>query len=110
MGGHDVGPRSDSDQYNDESDEPLIASSKSKKHADRSGDKMRSGCVSSSSSEDQSSVARHRSSGPSGARPGHGPDPPCCGGWHCLTFPPGMLKGMDTFGRVLSLPDPGECA
>ena len=33
---HDIEPRSASDQYNDESDEPQISSSKSKKHADKS--------------------------------------------------------------------------
>ena len=66
---HDVEPRSALDQYNDESDEPRIASSKSKKHADKSKHKVRSRYVSSSSEEDQSSVARHRSSNPSGAQP-----------------------------------------
>ena len=82
---HDVEPRSASDQYNDESDEPRIASSKSKKHSDKSTHKVRSRYVSSSSEEDQSSVARHRSSKPSGAQPSgavsdqdqpqHDPDP-----------------------------------
>ena len=78
---HDVDPRSASDQYNDDSDEPRISSSKSKKHADKSKHKVRSRYVSSSSEEDQSSVARHRSSKPSGAisdqdQPQHDPDPP----------------------------------
>ena len=59
---HDVDPRSASDQYNDDSDEPRISSSKSKKHADKSKHKVRSRYVSSSSEEDQSSVARHRCS------------------------------------------------
>ena len=77
------------DQYNDESDEPRIASSKSKKHADKSKHKVRSRYVSSSSEEDQSSVARHRSSKPFGAQPSgaasdqdqpqHDPDPPIIG-------------------------------
>ena len=61
---HEVEPRSASDQFNDESDEPQIASSKSKKHADKSKHKVRSRYVASSSEEDQSSVARHRSSKP----------------------------------------------
>ena len=77
---HDVDPRSASDLYNDESDEPRIPSSKSKKHADKSKHQVRSRYVSSSSEEDQSSVARHRSSKPSGAlsdqdQPQHDPDP-----------------------------------
>ena len=78
---HDIEPRSPSDQYNDESDEPRISSSKSKKHPDKSKHKVRSRYVSSSSEEDQSSVARHRSSKPSGAQPSdqdqpqHDPDP-----------------------------------
>ena len=59
---------------------------KPKKHADNSKHKVRSKYVSSSSEEDQSSVARHRSSKPSGAQPSgtlsdqdqpqHDPDPP----------------------------------
>ena len=57
-----------------------MSSSKSKKHADKSEHKARSRYVSSSSEEDQSSVARHRSSKPSGAisdqnQPQHDPDP-----------------------------------
>ena len=76
---HEVEPMSASDQYNDESDEPRIASCKSKKHADKSKHKVRSRYVSSSSEEDQSSVARHRSSKPSGTvsdqdQPQHDPD------------------------------------
>ena len=83
---HDIEPRSASDQYYDESDEPRIPSSKPKKYADKSRHKVRSRYVSSSSEEDQSSVARHRSSKPSGAQPSgalsdqdqpqHNPDPP----------------------------------
>ena len=65
--GIDVEPRSASDQYYDESDEPRIPSSKPKKHADKSRHNVRSRYISASSEEDQSSVARHRSSKPSGA-------------------------------------------
>ena len=54
------------DQYNDESDESRIPSTKPKKHADKSRHKVRSKYVSSSSEEDQSSATRHRSSKPSG--------------------------------------------
>ena len=96
---HDLEPRSTSDQCNDESDEPLISSSKSIKHADKSKHKVRSRYV--SSSEDQSSVARHGSSKPSGAisdqdQPQHDPDP------HyreeALTFPPNTLKKWTPLG------------
>ena len=83
---HDVGPRSASDQYSDESDQPRMSSTKPKKHADKSKYKSRSRYVSSSSEEDQPSVAKHRSSKPSGAQPSgansdqdqsqHDPDPP----------------------------------
>ena len=77
---HEVEPRSASDQYYDESDEPWISSSKPQKHADKSRHKVRSRYVSSSSEEDQSSATRHRSSKPSGAlsdqdQPQHDPDP-----------------------------------
>ena len=65
---HEADPRSASDQYYDESDEPQISSSKPKKHADKSRHKVRSRYVSSSSEEDQSSAIRHRSSKPSGAQ------------------------------------------
>ena len=83
---HNVEPRSTSNHYNDESDEPHMSSSKSRKHADKSKHKVRSTYISSSSEEDQSSVARHRSSKPSVAHPSgaisdqdqpqHDPDPP----------------------------------
>ena len=77
----DVCPRSASDQYSDESDQPRMSSTKPKKHADKSKYKSRSRYVSSSSEEDQPSVAKHRSSKPSGAnsdqdQPQHDPDPP----------------------------------
>ena len=83
---HEVESRSASDQFNEESDESRIPSTKPKKHSDKSKHKTRSRYVSSSSEEDQSSVARHRSSKPSGAQPSgavsdqdhpqHDPDPP----------------------------------
>ena len=77
---HEVDPRSASDQYYDESDEPRISSTKPKKHADKSRHKVRSRYVSSSSEEDESSATRHRSSKPSGAlsdqdQPQRDPDP-----------------------------------
>ena len=78
---HEVEPRSASDQFNNESDEPRIPSTKPEKHADKSKHKARSRYVSSSSEEDQSSASRHRSTEPSGAlsdqdQPQYDPDPP----------------------------------
>ena len=80
-----VDPRSVSDQLDEDSDEPRIPSSRSKKHSDKSKHKSRSRYVSSSSGEDQSPAARHRSSKPSRAQPSgaasdqdlpqHDPDP-----------------------------------
>ena len=66
---HEVESRSASDLSDKESDEPRIPSTKPKKHSDKSKHESRSRYVSSSSEEDQSSVARHRSSKPSGAQP-----------------------------------------
>ena len=81
-----VDPGSASDQPYEDFDEPRIPSSKPKKHSDKSKHKSRSRYVSSSSGEDQSPVARHRSSKPSRAQPSgaasdqdlpqHDPDPP----------------------------------
>ena len=113
----DVEPRSASDQYNDESDETRISSSKSKKHADKSKHKVRSRYVSSSSEEDQSSVARHRSSKPSGAQPfgaishhdqpQHDPDPSYYGEV-ALMFPPNMLKKWTPSGAFFLSLTPGS--
>ena len=83
---HEGEPRSASDQYYVESDEPQMSPTKPKKHADKSRQKVRCRYVSSSSEEDQSSATRHRSSKPSVAQPSgpifdqdqpqHDPDPP----------------------------------
>ena len=108
---HDVEPRSALDQYNDESNEPRISSSKSKKHADKSKHKVRSRYVSSSSEEDQSSVARHRSLKPSGAmsdQPQHDPDPPYYREVALSDVPSQYAEEVDTFRCILSLPDPRE--
>ena len=112
---HDVDPRSASDQYNDESDEPQISSSK---HADKSKHKVRSRYVSSSSEEDQSSVARHRSSKPSGAQPSgalsdqdqpqHDPVPPYYREVALSDISSQYAEEADTFRRILSLPDPRD--
>ena len=50
---HAIEPRSASDQYSGRSDEPRVASSRPKQHADRRKHKVRSRYVSSSSEEDQ---------------------------------------------------------
>ena len=115
---HVVDPRSASDQLTDESNEPRISSSRSQKHADKSKHKVRSRYVSSSSEEDQSSVFRHRSSKPSGAQPSgalsdqdqpqHDPDPPYYREVALSDVPSQYAEEMDTFRRILSLPDPRD--
>ena len=112
---HDVDPRSALDQYNDDSDEPQISSSKSKKHADKIKHKVRSRFVSSSSEEDQSSVVRHRSSKPSGAQPSgalsdqdqpqHDPDPPYYREVALSDVASQYAEEVDIFRHILSLPD-----
>ena len=115
---HEIESRSASDQSNEESDEPRIPSTKPKKHSDKSKPKSRSRYVSSSSGEDQSSVARHRSSKPSGAQPSgafsdqdlpqHDPDPPYYREVALSDIPSQYAEEVDTFRRILSLPDPRE--
>ena len=115
---HEVEPRSASDQYNDESDNPRIPSTKPKKHADKSRHKPRSRYVSSSSEEDQSSASRHRSSKPSRAQPSgalfdhdqpqHDPDPPYYREVALSDVSSQYAEEVDTFRRILSLPDPRE--
>ena len=110
---HDTEPRSTSDQYSGQSDEPLVASSRSKKHADRSKHKVRSSYVCSSSEDDESSAPRHRSSKPSGAHPDqdqhqHNPDPPYYREVALSDVPSQYAEEVDTFRRILALPDPRE--
>ena len=113
-----VDPRSASDQLDEDSDEPRIPSSRSKKHSDKSKHKSRSRYVSSSSGEDQSPAARHRSSKPSRAQPSgatsdqdlpqHDPDPPYYREVALSDMPSQYAEEVDTFRRILSLPDPWE--
>ena len=115
---HEVQSRSASDPSHKESDESRIRSTKPKKHSDKSKYKSRSRYVSSSSEEDQSSVARHRSSKPSGAQPSgavsdqdlpqHDPDPPYYREVALSDIPSQYAEEVDTFRRILSLPDPRE--
>ena len=113
-----VDPGSASDQLNEESDEPRIPSTRPKKHSDKSKHKSRSRYVSSSSGEDQSPAARHRSSKPSRAQPSgavsdqdlpqHDPDPPYYNEVALSDMPSQYAEEVDTFRRILSLPDPRE--
>ena len=69
--------------------------------------------VSSSSEEDQSSVARHRYSKPSGAvsdqdLPQHDPGPPYYREVALSDIPSQYAEEVDTVRRILSLPDPRE--
>ena len=88
------------------------------KHADKSRHKVRSRYMSSSSEEDQSSVTRHGSSKPSETRPSgalsdqdqpqHDPDPPYYREVALFDVPSQYTEEVDTFRRILSLPDPRE--
>ena len=66
--------------------------------------------MSSSSGEDQSPAARHRSSKPSRAQllPQHDPDPPYYREVALSDMPSQYAEEVDTFRRILSLPDPRE--
>ena len=106
-----VDPSSASDQLNEDSDEPRIHSSRPKKHSDKSKHKSRSRYV-SSSEEDQSPVARHRSSKPSRAQPSGAasdqdlpqddPDPPYYREVALSDIPSQYSEEVDTFRRILS--------
>ena len=84
---------------------------------DKNKHKSRSRYVSSSSEEDQSSVARHRSSKPSGAQPSgaasdqdlpqHDPDPPYYREV-ALTFPHSTLKRSTLLGAFFPSLTPGS--
>ena len=74
--------------------------------------------MSSSSEEDQSSVPRHRSAKPSGAQPSgalsdqdqplYDPDPPYYREVALSDVPSQYTEEVDTFRRILSLPDDRE--
>ena len=74
--------------------------------------------MSSSSGEDQSPAAKHRSSKPSRAQPSgavsdqdlpqHDPDPPYYREVALSDMPSQYAEEVDTFRRILSLPDPRE--
>ena len=95
-----------------------MSSTKPQKHANKSKYKSRFRYVSSSSVEDQPSVAKHRSSKLSGAQPSgansdqdqpqHDPDPPYYREVALADIPSQYAEEVDTFKRILSLPDPRE--
>ena len=111
-----VAPSSASDQLDEDSDEPRIHP-RPKKHSDKSKHKSRSRYV-SSSEEDHSPVARHRSSKPSRAQPSgaasdqdppqHDPDSPYYREVALSDIPSQYSEEVDTFRRILSLPDPRD--
>ena len=111
-----VAPSSASDQLDEDSDEPRIHP-RPKKHSDKSKHKSRSRYV-SSSEEDHSPVARHRSSTPSRAQPSgaasdqdlpqHDPEPPYYREVALSDIPSQYSEEVDTFRRILSLPDPRD--
>ena len=115
---HTVDPGSDSNQLHEDSDKSRIPSARPKKHSDKSKHKSRSRYMSSSSEEDQSPVARHRSSKPSRAQPSgaasdqdlpqHDPDPPYYREVALSDIPSQYSEEVDTFRRILSLPDPRD--
>ena len=104
---YDVVPSSASDHYSDPLDDPRPASSRPKKHS-------RSRFLPSSSEEDQSPERRHRSPKPSRKsypdqdHPQHGPDPPYYREVALSDIPSQYAEEVDTFRRILRLPDPRE--
>ena len=111
-----VTPSSASDHLDEDSDESRIHP-RPKKHSDKSKHKSRSRYVSSSEG-DHSPVARHRSSKPSRAQPSgaasdqdlpqHDPDPPYYREVALSDIPSQYSEEVDTFRRILSLPDPRD--
>ena len=103
-----------SDHYSDHSDEPGPESSRAKKHTDKSKHKSRSRYLPSSSEEDQSREARHRSPKPSRKtysdqdHPQHDPDPPYYKEVALSDIPSQYAEEVDTFRRILKLPDPRD--
>ena len=107
-------PSSASDHYSDYSVDPQPAPSRPKKHSDKSKHKSRARYLPSSSEEDQSPEHRHRSPKPSGKsysdqdHPQHDPDPPYYREVALSDIPSQYAEEVDTFRRILKLPDPRE--
>ena len=109
-----VDPRSASDHYLDYSNDPQPAPSRPKRHSDKSKHKSRARFLPSSSEEDQSPEHRHRSPKPSRKsypdqdHPQHDPDPPYYREVALSDIPSQYAEEVDTFRRILKLPDPRE--
>ena len=111
---HVVDPSSASDHYSDYSIDPQPAPSRPKKHSDKSKHKLRSRFLAPSSEEDQSPEHRHRS--PKSSRKSHSdqdhnqhdPDPPYYREVALSDIPSQYAEEVDTFRRILKLPDPRE--
>ena len=105
-----VAPSSASDHYSDQSEDP----SRVKKHTDKTKHKSRSRYVPFSSEGDQSSERRHRSpkssrkTYPDQDHPQHDPDPPYYREVALSDIPSQYAEEVDTFRRILKLPDPRE--
>ena len=108
-----VDPSSASDHYSDYSVDPQPAP-RPKKHSDKSKHQSRARFLPSSSEEDQSPEHRHRSPKPSGKsytdqdHPQHDPDPTYYREVALSDIPSQYAKEVDTFRRILKLPDPRE--
>ena len=108
-----VDPSSASDHYSDFSVVPQSAP-RPKKHSDKSKHKSRDRFLPSSSEEDQSPERRHRSPKTSGKsyadqdHPQHDPDPPYYREVALSDIPSQYAEEVDTFRRILKLPDPRE--
>ena len=111
---HVVDPSSASDHYSDYSIDPQPAPSRPKKHSDKSKHKSRSRFLPSSSEENQSPEHRHWSPKPSRKsysdqdHPQHDPDPPYYREVALSDIPSQYAEEVDTFRRILKLPDPRE--
>ena len=111
---YDVVASSASDHYSDQSDDPRLVPSRTKKHTDKSKQKFRSRCLPSSSEEDQSSELRHRSPKPSRKtypdqdHPQHDPDPSYYREVTLSDIPSQYAEEVDTFRHGLKLPDPRD--
>ena len=111
---HVVDPSSASDHYSDYSIDPQPSPSRPKKHSNKSKHKLRSRFLPPSSEEDQSPEHRHRSPKPSRKsysdqdHPQHDPDPPYYREVALSDIPSQYAEEVDTFRRILKLPDPRE--
>ena len=108
-----VDPCSASDHYSDYSNDTQPAPSRPKKPSDKSKHKSRARFLPSSSEEDKSSEHRHRSSKPLKSypdqdHPQHDPDPPYYREVALSDIPSQYAEEVDTFRRILKLPDPRE--